>query len=72
MVNLPRTTDDRWDTATEAGDGADDEATELWEAAESLDQPHALEALESSEPEQQKKEPKYQNVVEFVHCRRPS
>lgn len=67
MVNLPRTTDDRWDTATEAGDGADDEATELWGAAEFSDQPHAPEASESSEPEQQKKEPKYQNVVEFVH-----
>jgi hypothetical protein len=64
MVNLPRTTDDRWDTATEAGDRADDEATELRGAAELTDQPHTPEA---SEPKQEKKEPKYQNVVEFVH-----
>ncbi|MDO1481791.1 DUF4913 domain-containing protein [Rhodococcus ruber] len=49
MVNLPPTTDDRWDTGNEAGDGAE---TTLPPAA--------------PKP-QQEKEPKYTNVVEFVH-----
>ncbi|WML60961.1 DUF4913 domain-containing protein [Rhodococcus sp. AH-ZY2] len=68
MVNLPQTTDDRWDTGNEAGDGAGAEATLLPAAPESSTQPQPPVAPEpSTESQQEKKEPKYPNVMEFVH-----
>ncbi|OLL16039.1 MULTISPECIES: DUF4913 domain-containing protein [unclassified Rhodococcus (in: high G+C Gram-positive bacteria)] len=68
MVNLPRTTDDRWDTGNDAGDGTHDETTPPPAAPAFTPQPRTPAASEPSpEPEQEKKEPKYANVVEFVN-----
>ncbi|QXU56787.1 DUF4913 domain-containing protein [Rhodococcus sp. LW-XY12] len=56
MVNLPRTTDDRWDTGNESGDGTADE----WNPEQA--------AVVGSTPEpQEKKEPKYANVIDWVN-----
>ncbi|MGV9948801.1 DUF4913 domain-containing protein [Rhodococcus aetherivorans] len=68
MVNLPRTTDDRWDTGNDAGDATGDETTPPLAASAFVSQPRTpATAQPSTEPEQEKKEPRYANVVEFVH-----
>lgn len=56
MVNLPRTTDDRWDTGNESGDGTADEWT-----------PEQAAAVGSTPEPQEKKEPKYANVIDWVN-----
>lgn len=57
MVNLPRTTDERWDTGNDAGDEDEDDTTEHPAVTESS-QP-------ATEPEQ--KQPKYTNVIDWVN-----
>jgi len=59
MVNLPRTTDDRWDTGNEAGDEDEVDMTEYPIVTESS-QP-------ATEPEQEQKQPKYTNVIDWVN-----
>lgn len=56
MVNLPRTTDDRWDTGNESGDGTADEWT-----------PEQAAVVGSTAEPQEKKEPKYANVIDWVN-----
>ncbi|UTT51262.1 DUF4913 domain-containing protein (plasmid) [Rhodococcus gordoniae] len=55
-MNLPRTTDDRWDTGNESGDGTADEWT-----------PEQAAAVGSTPEPQEKKEPKYANVIAWVN-----
>ncbi|MHC3370846.1 DUF4913 domain-containing protein (plasmid) [Rhodococcus aetherivorans] len=69
MVNLPRTTDDRWDTGNDAGDEYD--TPEHPAVPEPSTQPQHTIVPESSQPapppEQEKKQPKYTNVIDWVN-----
>ncbi|MCK8674864.1 DUF4913 domain-containing protein [Rhodococcus sp. IITD102] len=71
MVNLPRTTDDRWDTGNDAGDGDEADTTEQPAVPEPSTQPQHTIVPESSQPathpEQEKKQPKYTNVIDWVN-----